>query len=265
VGVSYNKFLAKLASDLDKPNGLVVVRPEDLERLVHPLPVSRLWGVGKKSAEQLDRLGLRTIGDVARMDVARMRQFIGSLADHLYHLAQGMDDRPVEPNSEAKSVGQETTFATDVHDLAFLERTLLAQTEKVARRLRRMEMEGRTVTLKLRYAPFRTITRSHTLSAATALEMTIFETVKRLLGKIGLTRQDAIRLIGVSVSGLVPAGSQSSEGQSQQLSLFDEAPAPEQPDPKLHDLAKTVDALKDKFGDKIVTRARLIDRNKQDS
>ncbi|HEU4964023.1 MAG TPA: DNA polymerase IV [Bacilli bacterium] len=262
VGVAYNKFLAKLASDMDKPDGLVVIRPEDLVTRVHPLPVSRLWGVGKKSAEQLDRLGLKTVGDVARMDVARMRRYLGSLADHLYQLAHGRDERPVEPHHEAKSVGQETTFATDVREVAFLERTLLAQVETVARRMRRKGFAGRTVTLKLRYAPFRTITRSKTLAKPTALESTMYETVKNLLAGCQLWPGDAIRLIGMSMSQFSAADEE--QEHVEQLSLFAEETAGPAPDsPKQQELAKAIDALKDKFGEKAITRARLVDRKEK--
>lgn len=271
VGVSYNKFLAKLASDLEKPNGLVVLTQADLASRVHPLPVTRLWGVGKKSAEQLERLHLRTIGDVAQMDVDKMRRYLGSMADHLHALAHGRDDRPVETGREAKSVGQETTFAQDVRDLALLERTLLAQVETVARRLRQQGVEGRTVTLKLRYSPFQTITRSHTLPTATALEKPLYDTVKGLLHKCGLTSRDAIRLIGVTVGSLVPEGTASPPAEAettQQLSLFEEAPAaPKAPpphDPRQQQLTKAVDRLKDKFGEGILTRARLVKREDPD-
>jgi DNA polymerase IV len=250
VGVSYNKFLAKLASDLDKPNGLVVITPPDVPTRVHPLPITRLWGVGQKSAEQLQRLGLRTIGDVARMDVRHMRRYLGALADHLFLLAQGKDDRPVSPDREAKSIGQETTFVEDVRDYSFLEATLLGQCESVARKMRKNDLEGRTVTLKLRFASFKTITRSHTLPNGTALPGKIYETVRHLLAKCGLTREDAIRLIGVNVSGFAPTG------HVQQISLFDTPDT----DPKQQDLTRAVDALKDKFGENILTRARLVQR-----
>ncbi|KEO83091.1 DNA polymerase IV [Tumebacillus flagellatus] len=273
VGISYNKFLAKLASDLEKPNGLVPIMPDDLEAKVHPLPITRLWGVGQKGAEQLQRLGLHTIGDVARMDVVRMRTFLGSTADHIYALAHGWDERPVVPEREAKSVGQETTFATDVRDVVFLESTLLAQCEKIARRLRKTGVEGRTVTLKLRYAPWRTITRSQTLPRATDLETPLYAAVKGLLTKCGLTREDAIRLIGVQVGNLVPKGQGSAEAEDaqafgEQLSLFDvPAAKPAAPvvevDPRQQELSRVVDSLKDKFGEKIVTRARLVRRDEE--
>ncbi len=255
VGISYNKYLAKLGSDLEKPDGLVLLNREDLLHRVHPLPITRLWGVGKKSAEQLQRLGLKTIGDVANMDLKRMRIHLGDFADHIYRLSNGLDDRPVEPEHEVKSVGHETTFAADVQEIAFLETTLLSQAVKVARRLRRKGVKGRTVTLKLRYAPFRTITRSQTLPAPTHLEQTIYEVAKRLLAKCALTKKDAIRLIGVSVSGLCADDQQHAE----QLSLFDDLSF-RAPDPKQEELSKTVDLLKDKFGENIVTRARLIKR-----
>ncbi|MBL0389152.1 DNA polymerase IV [Tumebacillus sp. ITR2] len=267
VGIAYNKFLAKLASDLEKPDGLCPITPQDVETRVHPLPISRLWGVGQKSAEQLKRLGLHTIGDVARMDVVRMRTYIGSLADHIYWLANGKDERPVQAEREAKSVGQETTFATDVRDVGFLETTLLAQVEKVARRLRKAGVEGRTLTLKLRYAPWRTITRSHTFPRATDLETPLYQAVKELLAKCGLSREDAIRLIGVQVGNLVPKGSGVEvEEQVQQLSLFDQpaaAPKVMEIDPRQQELSRVVDSLKDKFGEKIVTRARLVKREEE--
>lgn len=261
VGIAYNKFLAKLASDLEKPNGLVSITPDDLVTRVHPLPISRLWGVGAKSAEQLTRLGLSTIGDVARMDVTRMRTFLGSLADHIYLLANGLDERPVEVQREAKSIGQETTFATDVREYAFLEATLLGQVEKVARRLRKAGLEGRTVTLKLRYAPWQTITRSHTLPRPIDLEKPLYEAVKGLLAKCGLTREDAIRLIGVSVGNLVPKGT--TAAHTEQLSLFDAPVTPVETDPRQQELSRVVDSLKDKFGDRILTRARLVKREEE--
>jgi DNA polymerase-4 len=249
VGISYNKFLAKLASDLDKPNGLVSITPHDLTRIVHPLPVSRLWGIGKKSAEQLMRLGLRTIGDVAQMDVNRVRTYIGNLADHIYRLAHGIDERPVEVRQEAKSIGQETTFSTDVTDHKLLETTLLAQIESVTRRLRARNLECRTVTIKIRYAPFRTITKSHTLPTPTSLDMVLFNVAKHLLQKCSMQADDAIRLIGISVSHFT------ADDYTEQLSLFDE----EVNTAKQSQLAKTIDALKDKFGDQVIQRARLID------
>nr|WP_269768007.1 DNA polymerase IV [Tumebacillus avium] len=259
VGVAYNKFLAKLGSDLEKPDGLVVLTPDNVAARIHHLPITRLWGVGAKSSEQLLRLGLKTIGDVAHMDLKRMRIHLGDFADHLYLLANGIDDRPVETEREAKSVGHETTFAEDVRDTAFLEATLLGQAEKVARRLRRAGMEGRTVTLKLRYAPFRTITRSHTLPLPTNLEIVIYDTVKSLLAKCALTAQDAIRLIGVSVSGLGKEGE--AAVHTQQLSLFEEAAPLAAPDPRQQELTRAADKLRDKFGEKILTRARLIKRD----
>jgi len=266
VGVSFNKFLAKLASDLDKPDGLVVLTRDNYLARIHPLPITRLWGVGKKSAEQLQRLGLHTIGDVAQMEVERMRSYLGSLADHIYLLAHGRDDRPVSPEREAKSIGQETTFVTDITDRLFLEATLLGQIESVARRLRQSGVEARTITLKLRYAPFRTITRSRTFDQPTALEPILYAAVKDLLRHCEIGDSHAVRLIGVAGSSFVPAGTRSAPvEQAEQLSLFGTpapaAPAAKTTDPKLQDLARTVDQLKDKFGDQIVTRARLLKRD----
>lgn len=140
--------------------------------------------------------------------------------------------------------------------------------EKIARRLRQTDVEGRTVTLKLRYASFQTITRSHTMPTATALEKPLYDTVKGLLQKCSLTPRDAIRLIGVSVGSLVPAGTGplQAEAATQQLSLFDEAPAPKAlpNDPRQQELTKAVDRLKDKFGEGILTRARLVKRDERE-
>jgi DNA polymerase-4 len=249
VGISYNKFLAKLASDLEKPNGLVSIPPSDFQRIVHPLPVSKLWGVGKKTAEQLERLGLKTIGDVARMDVNRMKTYIGNMAELIYRLANGIDERPVEVRNEAKSIGQETTFPTDISNPIQLEETLLSQIDAITRRLRSKQLECRTITLKLRYAPFRTITKRQTLSSPTCLDSVLFETAKQLLHVCLRDCNDPVRLIGISVSNLVPVH------EAKQLDLFD---MDGQQSEKQYQLAKTVDALREKYGENAIIRARFL-------
>lgn len=246
IGLSYCKFLAKMGSDMNKPDGLTVIYRTDLSALIHPLPIARLWGVGKKAAPQLERLGIRTIGDAARMDLQTIRRYVGSLADHICLLANGVDPRPVEPYHERKSIGQEITFAEDVGDIEFLHTTLLSQAGMIARELRQRNLEAKTLTLKLRYPSFHTITRSHTLIEPTQHDFAIYRLSQTLLEKCDLKSSDKVRLIGISASSLLP------ERGQHQISLFDS-----QPD-KSVSLLRAIDRIKDKFGERAITRARLL-------
>jgi DNA polymerase-4 len=244
VGVASNKFVAKVASDLEKPDGLVVVRPGAEAAFLDPLPVSRLWGVGRVTASQLDALGIRSIGQLARAPATQLAAGVGSAADTLAALARGIDDRPVEPLSPPKSVGAEETFETDHRGAERLRATLRRQAERVARELREQGYAARTVTLKLRFADFSTITRSHT-GDPTQDGLTIYRQVIALLDRV--SRAQPVRLIGLSVSGLGPAG----EGQ---LSLLDAAAV------RRERLARAVDRLLERFGDVAVRPASLLDR-----
>ncbi len=167
VGVAPNKFLAKIASDLEKPDGLVIVAPDGVQAFLDVLPVERLWGVGKVAQGVLERMGVRTIGALRQTPQRTLTDRFGKSGEHLWQLAHGIDDRPVVPDREAKSISHETTFATDVDDADVLRAWLLELTEQVARRLRRYGLRGRTVNMKVRFADFRTITRSQTLPEAT--------------------------------------------------------------------------------------------------
>jgi len=199
VGVAPNKFLAKLASDLEKPDGLVVVPREDVAGFLAPLPVERMWGIGPRGAEALHRLGIRTFGDLAGAPVARLRAEFGAAAAGLQALARGEDGRPVLTGREPKSVGHETTFPEDVTDEETLHATLVSLTDQVAARLRRHGLRARCVTLKLRYAPFETITRRRTLPDPTWLTRPLLEAALGLLAG-ALRRRAPVRLIGVSTS-----------------------------------------------------------------
>src|SRR5579872_6528210 len=167
VGVAPNKFLAKIASDIEKPDGFVVVDPAGVQSFLDPLPVGRLWGVGRVTGEAFDRLGVRTIGDVRRMPLVTLTQHFGSVGEHLRQLAHGIDARPVVPDREAKSISHETTFAVDIDDREALRAWIVELAEQVGCRLRRHNLRGRTVQVKIRLADFQTITRAKTLSAAT--------------------------------------------------------------------------------------------------
>ncbi|MCK4259009.1 MAG: DNA polymerase IV [Halanaerobiales bacterium] len=245
VGVAPNKFLAKLSSDLEKPDGFVVITKDKIEEVLWPLPVTRLWGVGQKTAEYLISKGIKTIGMLAKLDPEILRINLGKMGPGLYRLAHGIDDRKVEPHYGAKSVGNEITFKEDTSDLEFLETTLLKLAEQVGRRLRKSKMKGRTVNIKLRYSNFKTITRSKTLSSNTNLSQTIYEVGLNLLRSTDLFNK-SFRLVGISISNI--AGE-----ENQQMSLFEEKV-------DLHSdiLSQIMDDLKDRFGEDAVTRARLI-------
>ncbi len=243
-GVAPNKFLAKLASDLEKPDGLVEVRPGEEASFLQPLAVERLWGVGRVTAGELRRMGIKTTGQLAQVPVSLLERRFGKIGSHLHELAWGRDDRPVEPFAPPKSMGAEETFAQDHRDLDYLQLTLRAQAERVARELRAEGYVGRTVTLKLRFKDFRTLTRSLT-GEPTQDGLEIFQRVRSLLARVLLVQP--VRLIGVSVSGLTPA-------ESPQLQLFGE------PAVRRARLARAIDALARRFGERAVIPASTLRR-----
>lgn len=205
VGAAATKFVAKLASGRSKPDGLLIVPREETVGFLHPLPISQLWGVGVKTEENLQRLGLRTIGDLAQTPVATLSRAIGPAgAQKLHDLSWGIDPRTVETRSVEKSVGHEVTFETDVADPVVLRRELLRLSHQVAVRLRRAGLSGRTIALKLRFGDFTTITRSRTIGDPTDLGRRIFEEARELYDAVD--RRDGVRLIGVRVEQLGEGG-----------------------------------------------------------
>ncbi len=245
IGLSHNKFLAKVASDLDKPKGFSVIgRAETLDFLA-PRPVGTIWGVGKAMQERLARDGIRTIADLRLRQESDLFRAHGVEGGRLYRLARGIDTRPVRPERESKSVSAETTFNDDIKDFEHLLPILWDLAEKVHRRLVAQELAGSTVTLKLKTADFRILTRSRTNPEPTQLAKRIFEPAKELLAPEARGRQ-AFRLIGVGVSGLVPA-SEADRGD-----LLDQT--------LKRDVAteKALDAIRAKFGTKAVIRGTAI-------
>ena len=205
VGIAPNKYLAKLASDLEKPDGFVVITQEEAQARLAPLPVSRLWGIGKKTEPNFIAAGLKTIGDVARAPDELLERLAGSYAPRLKQLAHGVDDRDVVADAEAKSIGAENTFARDIGDPARLREELDALSERVARRARADGMVGFTVNLKARFGDFTTVTRAKTLGEATADSVVIRDTARELLeGRLDRNGR-ALRLLGVSLSNLAHA------------------------------------------------------------
>ncbi len=241
-GVAPNKFLAKLASDMQKPDGLVIVHPGEEEAVLRELPITSMWGVGKAMAQVLRTQGIYTIGQLAKTNVAQLAKHCGQMAYTIHSLARGQDDRPVVANLEPKSIGNEVTFPIDIMMVSQIETELLALAEKVGWRLRQHGYSGRTITVKLRFASFKTITRSKTLLAFTNFDEVLYETALYICRQIPI--QEGVRLLGITVSHL-----QSGCGQ---LSLFD------QQDDKRTAVYETIDKLRNKFGEGIVTKGRLI-------
>lgn len=246
VGVAASKFVAKLASTLSKPDGLLVVPPDRVIEFLHPLPVGSLWGVGDKTAETLHRLGLTTVADVAATPAQTLSRVLGAAAGrHLWELAWGRDPRPVVPREPDRSIGAEETFGTDVDDSDVVTRELLRLSDKVAARMRARGYVGRTVQLKVRFADFTTITRSRTLKDPTDVARDIYTAVGGLFAALDLQRA-RIRLVGVRVSGLVDE-----ETAPQQLLLGDTGPG-------WRDAEQAVDRIAERFGRDAVKPARLV-------
>jgi DNA polymerase-4 len=205
VGVAATKFLAKLASTRSKPDGLLVVPRDAAVAFLHPLPVSALWGVGERTEQTLTRLGLHTVGDIAATPLSTLQRALGAGAGgHLHELAWGRDERKVIPQEPDKSIGAEQTFARDVDDPAAVRRELLRLAEKVAARLRAQGWAGRTISVKIRFADFTTITRARTVGEATDVGQVIYGVAIGLYDALGLQRA-RLRLVGVRVEQLVRA------------------------------------------------------------
>lgn len=205
VGVSHNKFLAKLASDWDKPDGFTVITPERAAEILPGLPVRKLWGIGPRSEEQLKALGIHTCADLLVADQNLLAQVFGRRAEELVMLAKGIDHRRVEAHREIKSMGEETTFGQDERDPARLKEVLRTYSEYLASRLRRHQFKARTVTIKLRFEDFQTITRSQTHQSPVDREDEIFRAACQLLDRVDLAGR-RVRLIGLQVSGLLHPG-----------------------------------------------------------
>lgn len=201
-GIGPNKFLAKLASDLEKPDGLVWIPYGKEEDILAPLPISRLWGVGKVTADVLKRAGFHCIGDIAASSIEVLRPVVGNQAGRLYELSHGRDNRPLEVSRRPQSVGNEHTYPHDLLTDTEVDEQFRLLANEVAWRLRQNHIMGRTITIKIRFASFRTITRSLTLDMGTCAEEQLYFAAKRLYNKRG--QDGPIRLLGLTVSQLSP-------------------------------------------------------------
>ena len=246
VGVASTKFVAKLASTQCKPDGLLVVPVDRVIAFLHPMPVGALWGVGERTEEHLHRLGLRTVGDIANTPRETLVRALGQASgNHLYDLSWGRDDRRVIAHERDKSVGAEETFARDVDDPDVILAEMLRLSEKVGARMRRAGFSGSTVSIKVRFADFTTITRSRTRKVPTDVSREIFQEARGLYLALRLDRA-RIRLVGVRVEGIV----ESDEVQAQLV-----LGAPER---GWREAEEAIDRLSDRFGKGSVRPARLL-------
>ncbi len=240
VGIAPVKFVAKIASDFSKPDGLLEITAEKLLNFLHPLPIEKLWGVGPKTKEALNRFGIKTVGDLARYPAESLIENFGEHGRHLLALAHGIDNREVVDSDEIKSVSHEHTFDKDTNNKEEISRVLLELTEKVSRRLRKDDLKGKTVTLKVRLKGFKTYTRAVTLKQRTNLVDDIYKEVKALLDGF-FKPGHFIRLVGVRVSHF--------EDAYVQDSLFEDSQT--QKKEKVH---QAIDSIKNKFGEEAIHR-----------
>jgi DNA polymerase-4 len=245
VGVAPNKFLAKLAGDVDKPDGFVVVKEEGIEAFLAPLPVTRIWGVGKVAAQGFERLGIRTIGQLRHYSPRLLREHFGNSAEQFLRLAQGLDERAVVSEQEAKSISNETTFAVDISDRRVMRDWLHALTEQVAWRLRAHELKGRTVQIKVRFSDFTTLTRSYSLEDVTDITAEIWRAVQTLFDERLPHPLPAVRLLGVGISNF-------SEPLLRQGDLFHNVDEGRQ-----RRIDEVLDEMKSRFGKGAIRRGKL--------
>jgi len=250
VGVAGNKLVAKIANDVGKsaardsspPNAITIVPAGREAEFLAPLPVESLWGVGPRTQGRLEKLGVKTIGDLAQLPTSELTRLMGRFAAEIQKRARGIDHRPVTPHHDAKSISHENTFAQDINDPVVLRRKLRKLSAGVGRRLRKKNLSGNIVRLKVRWSDFTTLTRQTTLSDPINQDQLIFQAVFDLFREVWDPPR-LIRLLGVGVSGLRPP--------IRQLSLWDDAYHKE-----TH-LQEAIDKLKDRFGDDIIQRGRL--------
>ncbi|MBX2852116.1 MAG: DNA polymerase IV [Phycisphaeraceae bacterium] len=245
VGVAPNKFLAKLASDLEKPDGLTVIPPDphEMQAILDPLPIGKMWGVGPATEAKLAKRGVRTFAHLRQLTEQQLTKDAGEDGSRLHRLSRGIDDRPVVPSREAKSVGHEQTFREDLKDPDHVRAIMLTQAEDVARRLRHKQLLARGVTVKIRFGDFQTITRSTTLDRATDLTDELYRPAIDLFDRWARSAFQPVRLIGVSAGPLTH--------EPPQQDLFAD-PQRE----KKKQVEQTLDQIKSKFGKRAVHRGQ---------
>jgi DNA polymerase-4 len=249
VGVAPNKFLAKIASDMEKPDGLTLILPDKVREFIATLPIKKVPGVGKKMNRQLELLGIRTLGDAQRLPEKTLVKHLGKFGKRLQALASGTDDSPVTPHAPHKSISSERTLAADTRDVKLLKRYLLRQSEEVAKQLRKAGVRAKTITIKIKDANFKQVTRRTTFAIPTQSSKTIYRQAEKLLDDYKMTQK--IRLIGVGTSGF------SSVTVPVQVGLFDRD---EEIETEWQKVDQTLDTITRKFGKGAVKRASLSDQ-----
>ncbi len=244
MGIAGSKVVAKIASELSKPDGLLEVAAGEERFFLAPLPIARLPGVGKKTERILNGLGINTTGKLSTVPLATLKSHLGVFGELLHRYASGIDDREVGPPTAARSISRETTFAEDTKNRRLLEATLRYLSERLGADLRQRGKQAGCVTIKLRYADFITITRRHTLSQAADSDQTIFDTGLRLLNKELSGEKRLVRLIGIGVSNLVEAG--------RQLAMLDSSAQ------RLEQLNRAIDRIRNKYGFSAIQTGRTL-------
>jgi len=244
VGIASCKVVAKVASELSKPDGLLEVAAGEEPSFLAPLPIAKLPGIGKKTERILRGLGITTIGKLSITPLNTLKSHFGASGELLYRLARGIDDRKVEPPGAAKSISRETTFGEDTKDLSLLKATLRYLGERVGADLRQQGKQARCITLKLRYADFTTITRSYTLRQTSDTDQTIFDTGEQLLKKALAEEKQPVRLIGIGASNLTEPG--------RQLDMLDKSAQ------RLEQLNRAIDRIRKKYGFTAIQTGRTL-------
>ena len=247
-GVAPSKFVAKIASDMEKPDGLTVVPADKVKTFLDPLPIDKMWGVGKVTQKALSRLSILTFKDLRQVPVEVLEKKFGKHGIHMHQLSMGIDERDVVTSHDIKSIGHEVTYDKNILDMDSAKRELLSLANRVARRMRRKGFEGKTITLKVKYSDFVLITRSVTRHNYTNDSVDIYSNICNLLGKTAVGARP-VRLLGVSLSNLADTGS------GRQLSLFSHIESND----KRKELNKTLDSIVDKYGDSGIRPGALID------
>lgn len=248
-GVAPSKFVAKIASDVRKPDGLCVVREDEVRAFLDPMPIERMWGMGARTSAVAHAHGFHTLADLARADDVALGHVFGSSGPFMASLARGEDDREVEPDREAKSIGAEDTFEEDLRNRESIERALLSQAMRVAGRLVDERLAARVVTVKIKHADFTVVTRRTTLAEPTYDTDTLHRTARRLLERVDLARP-RVRLTGISVSELTPL--------EDARTLF-----PDPVEEKSRSVERLRASLRDRFGEGALTRASLLERRER--
>ena len=245
VGIAENKFLAKIATNLGKPDGFYIIPPEDTQKILYSLPISALWGIGRKTEDLLKKSGIYRVEQLAKMPDSIIENLLGKNGKKIKLLAQGIDKSPVTPPSEVKSIGRETTFPTNITEKEILIKELLKISQIVGHTARKEGYKGRTITLKIRFHNFITFNKSKSIENPTHLDDIIFKTVVELLDKVKL-KKGGVRLLGIRLSNLIPGN------KRKQLKFSRDK------EDKLEQLTQSLDKIREKFGSKAVTRASLL-------